>query len=175
LSTTQILPPRHFKPAGVVETVQHSQTPPPFIRETKRKGRRGQGIRYEKKGQEHLSELYGDFYVPSPWFYFYELGVNKPRWCQPDGLLFQPYLGRITIVEFKLQHTADAWWQLRWLYLPVVSKAFSGDLWDFSLCEVTKWYDPATLFPEKPRLREEITMTEPGEIGVHIWKPGRLK
>ena len=171
MSKPAIVPPRNFKPAGVVEEVIHSPYPPPFIRDKRRRGRRGQGIRYEKKGHEYFQDLYGSSYVPSPWFKFRELGEPEMRWCQPDGLLFQPYHGRITIVEFKLQHTSDAWWQLKWLYLPVVARAFPGDLWNFALCEVTKWFDPATLFPERPRLREDVTLVEPGEVGVHIWKP----
>lgn len=97
--------------------------------------------------------------------------MDKPRWCQPDGLLFLPYIGQITIVECKLQHTSDAYWQLRWLYLPVIAKAFPATEWNYGVCEVVKWYDPAVHFPERVKLRKDVRSTKPNEFGVHIWKP----
>lgn len=154
-----------------MEWVRYSPTPPPFINTKKRTGRRAQGIAYERKWHKYALELYAGCYVPSPWFYFKEVGVDKPRWCQPDGLLFDIRNGRLTIVECKLQHTSDAWWQLRWLYLPVVSKAFEADIWEYGVVEVTKWYDPATCFPEKVKMRPAVEEVQPNEFGVHIWKP----
>lgn len=171
MSQKKVLPPRGFRPAGVVEWVKYSPDPPPFIRNKRRYGRRAEGLRYEAKAHQHFEGLYGDYYIPSPWFIFKEVGVDKPRWCQPDALLLYPQEGKITLIECKLQHTSDAWWQLKWLYLPVIVKAFPHDLWDFSMCEVVKWYDPAVSFPEKVKLRPNVDETRPGEFGVHIWKP----
>lgn len=166
-----MIPPKGFKAAGVVDWVRFSATPPPFIVETKKaRGRRAQGINYEKKVHGYLAELYGDFYVANPWFMFQECGRERVRWCQPDGLLFLPTSGLIIIVECKLQHTSDAWWQLKWLYLPVIAKAFPGTLWKIALCEVTKWYDPAVAFPEAVRLRELVSEATPYDFGVHIWR-----
>ena len=165
------LPPKRFRPAGVVDWVEHSPTPPPFITKKKRTGKRAEGIRYEGKIHDLFEARFGELYMPSPWFRFLEVGTEKPRWCQPDGLLFDFENGKLTIVECKLQHTADAWWQLRWLYLPVISKAFPGNLWDFGLIEVVKWYDPATAFPERVKMRADILHVQPGEFGVHICKP----
>lgn len=171
MSIPKILPPTRFRPAGCVEWVRWSPIPPPFINTKKRMGKRAQGIAYEKKWHKFALDSYKGFYVPSPWFYFKEVGVDKPRWCQPDGILFDLMAGRITIVECKLQHTSDAWWQLRWLYLPVVSKAFTTDKWNFAVVEVVKWYDPATCFPEKVKMRPDVLDVCPNEFGVHIWKP----
>lgn len=171
MSSAKILPPRGFKPAGVIEWVKHSQYPPPFIRNQRRYGRRAEGIRYERKVQDYLEETFAGLYVPSPWFLFKEVGVDKPRWCQPDGLVILPYTGQITIVECKLQHTADAWWQLKFLYLPVIANAFPHDLWQYGICEVVKWYDPATTFPEKVKMRASLKDSRPNEFGVHILKP----
>jgi len=165
------LPPKRFRPAGVVDWVEFSSTPPPFIRTQIRKGKRGEGIRYEKKIHLLYEERFKGFYIPNPWFRFLELGTEKPRWCQPDALLFDFDNGTITIVECKLQHTSDAWWQLRWLYLPVVSKAFPGTLWKFRLVEVVKWFDPAIAFPERVKMRADILDVRSGEFGVHICKP----
>ena len=128
-------------------------------------------MRYERKVHEHYEGLFGAAYAASPWFIFKELGVDRPRWCQPDGLFFDPWRGTLTVVECKLQHTADAWWQLRWLYLPVLSAAFPPNLWSFRLLEVVKWYDPAVKFPERVKLRADIRDAREGEFGVHIWKP----
>lgn len=166
-----VLPPTRFKPAGVVEWVKFSPEPPSFIHPKKQTGRRLAGVKYEEKLQGHLKELYGDLYVASPWFRFGELGKTRDRWCQPDGLLFLPQEGLVIIVEAKLQHTSDAWWQTKWLYLPVLAKAFSCGGWSFGICEVVKWYDPAVVFPEKHRLKAAVVMVQSGDFGVHIWKP----
>ena len=148
------------------------EEPPAFARgNRRRRGRRGEGIRYEARVQEYLLELYPEEYVPGPWLEFQAIGEKKPRYCQPDGLLFQPKQGTLTVVEVKLQHTSDAWWQLRWLYLPVVAGAFPPDLWDYRLVEVTKWYDPATAFPEPVQLCASLGNAAPGRFGVHIWSP----
>ena len=165
-----LTPPRNFRPVGPLEWVKYSPEAPPFIRNPPQRGRRAEGIRYERKVQTHLSELYND-YVASPWFIFKELGTYKTRWCQPDGLLFNTHRGQITIMECKLRHTAEAWWQMKWLYLPVIAKAFPPDLWRYGMCEVVKWYDPATPFPEETRFKATLAETRPGEIGVHIYKP----
>lgn len=155
-----------------MDWVKYSPTPPPFIRTNgKQKGRRAEGIRYEAKVHRHFEGRFASGYVANPWFRFGEVGCEKVRWCQPDALLFDFKKGQITLVECKLQHTADAWWQLRWLYLPVVSKAFPGTIWKYGLIEVVKWYDCATAFPEKVKLRADVLDVVPGEFGVHICKP----
>ena len=171
MSKSQVVPPKRFRPAGVVEWVQHSPTPPPVVRPKRSYGSRAAGIRYEARAHEFLSDRFGERYIASPWFKFGEVGVGKARWCQPDGLLFNFEQGQITVVECKLQHTSDAWWQLKWLYLPVLARAFPGTHWKFALVEMTKWYDPATAFPEKVKLRADIRDCVPGEFGCHIWKP----
>lgn len=164
-----IQPPRGFRAADNIEWVKHSQVTPSFVTQKRLKGSRGQGLRYEKQLHKHLSELSGCFYVPGPWFQFstYDHGV---RWCQPDGLLFFPYTGQITIVECKLQHTSDAWWQLKWLYQPVLRQLFPPSLWKFALLEIVKWYDPQTPFPESHRRVPSIFSAHPGEFSVHIWR-----
>lgn len=129
------------------------------------------GVRYEQKGHEHFMQQYGIMYVPNPWFLFQEEETNRPRWCQPDALLFNPAQGKLHIFEFKYQHTSDAWWQLKQLYFPIIRSLFPSDLWSIHLCEIVKWYDPATVFPQAVVMSAEPTLSLPGEIGVHIWKP----
>lgn len=170
----RLRPPRHFKSVGAIEWVRYSATQPPFINGKKKlTGSRAAGIRYENKVHDYLTDLYSDMYVPSPWFLFKEVGNDRPRWCQPDGLLFLPYTGEIIIVECKLQHTTDAWWQLKMLYLPVIAAAFPEKLWKYGICEVVKWYDCATLFPEKVKLQENIAEVRPRDFAVHIYNGKR--
>jgi hypothetical protein len=122
--------------------------------------------------QAHLLELLPDRYVPGPWLYFSaEHGV---QWCQPDGLIIDLKGGKIVIVEMKYQHTTDAWWQMRHLYLPVLRHIFPEALWDFKLLEVVKWYDGMLQWPEPTRLVAHPldALTIPGtSTGIHIWKP----
>ena len=165
-------PPKRFKPAGELLWAEFSPTAPDFSKKKRRTGRRRQGMLYEKKGHGHLTDLYGERYVPSPWLRFTDTISDRARWCQPDGLLIEPERGVITLVEFKYQHTSDAWWQLRQLYEPVVGFLFPHDRWELRVCEVVKWYDPATLFPERVRMIPEIhSLQSSKEFGVHIWKP----
>jgi len=164
--------PARFRPAGVVQWAAYSPIPPPFIHERpRRKGNRGLGQKYEDQAQTFFSEEFGSFYIPSPWFRFRASGSEKTRWCQPDGLIFQPVHLTITIVEIKLRHTADAWWQTQRLYLPVISNLFPPSLWAYNICEVVKWYDPAVAFPERHRLAASPLVLNPNEFGVHIYKP----
>ena len=172
MSATSPLPPpapEAFRPAGRVLAANFSQ--PPAIRKRRYTGRRLEGIRYEKKVQAHLAAFYGEQYLASPWLRFFPAGEGaRWRWCQPDGLLFNFARGRITIVEVKYQHTSDAWWQVKHLYLPVLQVMFPEKLWTFDFCEVVKWYDPATPFPEKVVLAQEVCMKHPS-FKVHIYRP----
>ena len=160
--------PQGFKPAG--EVLAASFATPPAIRKRRYTGARLAGVRYERKVQEYLQTFYGDRYIASPWLRFFprEEGARW-RWCQPDGILIDLAKGRITIVEVKYQHTSDAWWQVRHLYLPVLRKMFPEAYWEFDFCEVVKWYDPATPFPEKTVLAQEVSMKHPS-FKVHIWR-----
>lgn len=162
-------PPEAFRPAGRVLSAGFST--PPALRRKRYTGRRLEGVRYERKVHEHLRELHGDLYLESPWLRFFpaEDGARW-RWCQPDALLFDFQRGRITIVEVKYQHTSDAWWQVKKLYLPVLQAMFPANLWEFDFCEVVKWYDPATAFPERVVLAQEICMRHPA-FKVHIYRP----
>jgi hypothetical protein len=109
--------------------------------------------------------------VDSPWFTFRSAGDNAIRWCQPDGLLFQPLDSLLTVIEIKLQHTSDAWWQTQQLYLPVIAQVFPPALWRYNICEIVKWFDPHTNFPWKFKMCEHPLMLAPNTFGVHICKP----
>lgn len=111
-------------------------------------------------------------YLPAPWVKFRD--ASGFRWCQPDGLLLNIEDGTCRIVEVKYQHTADAWWQLTQLYLPVLEVLFSPLRWTHSCLEIVKWYDPVTSFPGKVVFAKSVQDTIPkGYTGVHIFNPQR--
>lgn len=158
--------PQGFRPAGRVLSANFSQ--PPALRKRRYTGRRLEGVRYEKKVHAYLEEFYGERYIPSPWIRFFTEGAW--RWCQPDAILIDLEHGRITIVEIKYQFTSDAWWQVKHLYEPVLRVMFPATLWCFDYCQVVKWYDPATPFPEPVVLAHEVSMVHP-KFKVHIYRP----
>lgn len=162
------LPPpgQNFEPAGTVLLAEFRA--PWFLRQKRYTGKRAEGVRYEKRVQEFLADCYGGRYAPSPWFRFF--ANSKWRWCQPDGLLFDPKRGIINIVEVKHSHTSDAWWQTKHLYGPVVQWLFPQRLWRIQFVEICRWYDPQTPFPEPIRMTPEIEV-DTSAFKVHIWKP----
>lgn len=161
-------PPDRFHPAGDFQYAEFSYEPPSFIKPHKVTGARARGIRYEEKGQRHMDVIAPGRYVPGPWFR-YVSADNHRYWCQPDGLLFDFSRGTITIVEFKLKHTSDAWWQTRRLYEPVVKAVFGEELWRYSIVEIVKWFDSETTFPESFNMARDPTDLTIGSFNVHIW------
>jgi hypothetical protein len=148
------------------------ENPPPFIRTPTKaaKGAKRNGQKYEVKAQEYLKELYGNKYIPSPWFKFFDRGTEQLKWCQPDGLLIDLRRGLITIVEIKLKHTPRAWWQLEKQYLPLMKHIFGEDF-NYALVEFVKWYDPSTAFPCEISKRAYIHEARPSQFQVTIWRP----
>lgn len=118
---------------------------------------------------EHFQENISLPLLPGPWIEFQEQENPRPRFCQPDGLLFDPWTGRIILLEVKYQHTPDAWWQLRKLYAPVIEYLFPH--YEVACVEVVKWFDPAVVFPERPALLKCPMEGDPSRLGVHIWRP----
>lgn len=112
-----------------------------------------------------LLERFGAAYRASPWIRFTD--ESGQHWCQPDGLLD---VGEtLIIVEFKYQHTLDAWHQLRLLYEPVVAHLHPEH--SLAVVEVVKWYDCAVVFPEPVKLVKDVAAHLTKDFGVHIWKP----
>lgn len=159
-------PPTSFRPANNVQAAYITSSPP-YARRRVYTGRRLQGVKYEKKVHEYLLAI-DEEYIPGPWIKFFAEG--KWRYCQPDGFRISLSEGRITLVEIKYQHTSDAWWQLKYLYEPVLRKLFPEDLWEFDFVEIVKWFDPLTRFPcETHLVADPFRKSE--DFKVHIWKP----
>lgn len=148
-----------------MEKAEYSPFPPPFLRKTKPRGRKRQGVKYEAQGQQMLAERFGSAYLPSPWVRFTD--QTGQHWCQPDGVLETD--SGLIIVEFKYQHTVDAWQQLRLLYEPVIRALHPGR--PIAVLEIVKWYDCAVAFPEPVKLVSDAARHSGKEFGVHIWKP----
>lgn len=153
--------------------VRHLDGVPNFAQAHRRaKGAKGAGIRYEERVQAQFKRTFGPLYIPSPWFqYRTKHSTRLWNYAQPDGILLDFVKGRVTIVEMKFSHTAEAYFQLVDKYLPLMQKFLGTELWTFATCEVVQWYDKAVSFPCEVRLRKEIQLTEPNEFGVHICRP----
>lgn len=161
--------PGYNQPVGGIRWVKMQSDAPLFIDESERRyGRRAEGIRYERKVHEEFLKRYPG-YLPSQWFSYAD-AEGDDKWCQTDGLIIDPWRGRMVIVECKLQHTADAEKQLFRIYLPVLRALFAGT-YELACCEVVSWFDCATLTARRPKLCEEPLNAERGSFNVHIWRP----
>ena len=164
-------PPNNFRPARNVRTAELADRPD-FVKPARSHGAKADGRRYERKALKYLEEVFPERIVPSPWFVFTtEYSGCVELFCQPDALVFDPRQGIITVVEVKLRHTSNAWWQLKELYIPVVRAVF-GSAWEYRPIEVVKSFDPHTKFPEKFELIRDVRDIELPNVTsfhVHIW------
>lgn len=133
-----------------------------------KKGAKAEGIRFEKQIVKSLEEKYPGFISALP--FIFSTPYNPRSVCIPDGLLVDK--DEVVVVEIKLRHTMDAWFQLRQLYEPVIKKALRRER--IRLVEVCKWYVPETKFPEKyePVQTMEEFLGSREEFGVVIWGRG---
>lgn len=124
------------------------------------------GNRYEAKMQREFLRRYSN-YCPKPWLSYCDSSLRR-NWCQPDGLLFDPWNNLIVAVECKYKHIVDAWIQLFCIYRPVLRALFP--LWRIECVEVCAWYDPAVAVPEAPKLCEFPEKPWESRFNVHILK-----
>lgn len=163
ITSSECVPPRNFIPAGKIQAAKIVPVPE-FAKIKRYTGTRAEGVRFERKMQDSFLARFPD-YVPGFWIKF--ISEGKIRWCQPDGVHFNLMQGVITVVEFKLQHTSDAWWQTKLLYAPVLQKLFPEQLWQFEFLEVVRWYNPDVKFPEPVRLVRDPFQRE-SAFKIHI-------
>jgi hypothetical protein len=127
------------------------------------------GLSFEAKVQAALCSRFGAAYHPAPNVLFRD--DSGARLCVPDGILGRPVSDPLVIVvEIKVQHMPEAWWQLRELYQPVLETIYR----DVALLEICKVYDPHTPFPEPVRFHasidEFLATARRGDLGVIRWK-----
>ena len=161
-------PPKRFSAAVGVESAIFLPGKPQFIKRGRSRGRFAVGVKYEREVQEFLSlfalgrtELE---YRNGPWLEFQD--DSGRRWCQPDALLINWKAFECLICEVKYQHTSDAWWQLKHLYLPVLRVALPG--FSFRLLEIVHWYDPLTAWPERALNVRDIEQCLGGVAGEAV-------
>lgn len=151
-------------------------------RKIKLRGNRRQGILYEKKAQEYLINKINQAGLKhievktNPWIIYQELqdkqmAGSSVRYCQPDMLVIDHSEKLVRIIEIKLSHTADAFFQVRRLYEPVLRLIY--DNYDFAAMEITQWYDPHVRFPESFYFEPEILNLQKGKFAINIYNPKR--
>jgi hypothetical protein len=170
-----LLPPQGFKPI-CREEITFAEFPregpasfgnAPRLRS---RGAKAAGLRYDRRAAGHFEMDEG--FLGHPWIRFGTRTAGL-RWAQPDGLFIDFRIGRITILEFKLKHTTDAWWQLRRLYEPLIRYIFGETQWHFAVCEVVRWYDPAIRVPEQVTFIDDPRRLFANAYGIHIFDGSR--
>lgn len=159
----------HFEPGQVEWAALAARAPYFGGRKNRMSDAQRAGIRYERRAQQYLMELFPDTYVPSPWLVFRLRQEPCLRWCQPDGFVLDIERGILIIVEIKLRHMVEAYTQVNGIYMPVLKKIFPN--YSFRQVEVTRWYDASTHFPVPVQLLSGIEMAPASRFGVHLWKP----
>ena len=164
-------PPPGFRPlrgAVKVMSLDPMQRRLPHVADTAAKLN---GLRYEWTVEDYLIDLSHALdcrALIQPTIKFTDFG--SVRICRPDAIL--ELNGKTVVVEIKIQHMPEAWWQLRKLYQPVLE---SMNAFGKIYClEIVKSYDAAMPFPEPVELIDSIIsyMRQPTEkFAVHVWKP----
>ena len=120
-------------------------------------------MKYELAAHEHFRSLFPGWRA-NQWIHFSD--ASGARWCQPDG--FADLGDRLLLVEFKYQHTAEAWEQLRLVYGPLLEYIFGKRV---VILETVKWFDCAVVCPEPVNLVADPREWAGEALGVHIWRP----
>lgn len=158
-------PPTYVRylPQGEISDAWISQEPPRSGKPVRPSPSQKAGIAFERRVGEWAGAggFAGDI-LRSPWLAFVD-GGRARHWCQPD-LVFDDGVS-LVVVEAKLRFSADAWWQLKRLYTPVLQKIFPLRDPIISLC-VCKSFDPTVVSPEPPVIREDLFDCQPGSFNV---------
>lgn len=160
-------PPPFFKPiVGAISDVKidHSHYRPDIGNSSSKRA----GLRYEGKVQVLLMKR-DAMYGAAPAVNYTD--ATGRRVCFPDGLWLLP--DRHLIVEIKLTHMPEAWWQLRRKYEPLIRVWNRGEV-PVQVLEIVSEFDPATPFPELPKLFPSLDalLSQPpsSHFGVLKWK-----
>ena len=133
------------------------------MKQSRPRGRKRQGVKYEQAAHEHFRSLFPAWQA-NQWIHFSD--ETSARWCQPDG--FADLGDFILLVEFKYQHTAEAWEQLRLVYGPLLEFMLGKRV---VILETVKWFDPLVAVPEPVELVADPVRWSGTAFGVHIWRP----
>lgn len=111
------------------------------------------GLRFEAKVLHVFSALLGNRFTSQlPFFFQEEMGGDFKRGQRGkiilDGLVISPDRAQVGIVEVKLRHSGEAWYQTNEFYKPIVQKAF-GQAVEVRTIEVVHLYDPRVRLPQE--------------------------
>ena len=124
------------------------------------------GINYENKITALLDEKYSHLggTLSGAWIkYDEEMGTHS-HYCQPDIILFDPWKGYVYIIECKLTHNSEAFYQMSNKYLPILEWMFPK--WKFACIEVFKNFSRW----KWPRLEGCIaSLEEIKQPGYYMW------
>lgn len=95
---------------------------PACIPESRPRGVRATGLRYERKAAAEIHRALGQSLVRGQWFEFVD--ANGHGYCQCDGLFYDIRTDAYVVFEFKLTEVDEARSQLKNLYLPVIETAW---------------------------------------------------
>lgn len=131
---------------------------------TVKRGRKGTGLRFERKVCERLAARY-PFFLPSLAVRYRDSGGSGV--CIPDGILFRER--ELVVFECKLSHTPRAYWELEGLYAPVLRRAFGLPV---RVAEITLNYDPTRPFPVECGIFREVRefLDSDFAVGVILWR-----
>lgn len=117
------------------------------------------GLRYERLVLGGLAAAFPGTFISHLPFSFQ---ASKHGWAIPDGLLFDFDRKAVLLLEVKLSHSGDAWYQLNKFYLPIVKEALK--CFRVVPVEICKSYDPWIVLPNPvvllPRLEEAFEARE---------------
>lgn len=148
---------------------------PSFAEAKRRKsGAKGAGLRYEERAQKLIEASLARenlIYVPSPWFkYRRHSAPDRENFAQPDGICPDVSRGIIYLIEIKIKHTIDSYFQLLDRYVPLLERYFNypEKLWKIAPIEVVRWYDPAIAYPCQVTMIQELHRAEPKDLSVYV-------
>lgn len=145
---------------------------PRNVRETERPGwvreatggRRGLGVRFEKRVQRALRERFGESRVACNTWFEFEDG-DEVRHCSPDAIVFLE--DGPVVIEVKTVHCKKAWYQINQLYVPVLEVMYPG--LRFRGVEICSEFRPDVPWPELTLIGDVERAPRRG-TGVHVTK-----
>lgn len=131
------------------------------------------GLKYEAKVHDYLESVHHS-YAASPRLWYTDDAGR--RYVVPDGIFPLDGVWRepkfLVLVEIKVRHMPEAWWQLKRLYEPIL-RVHRPNIPIYCL-EVVSSYDPAMPFPCRVNLIRDLKgwLDAPtAEFTVLEWKP----
>lgn len=177
--------PIHWKRRREVRRLENAWLDAPLTltaekRPRPKHGAKAVGCYYERKCHDALDKSFpsrlstvAPVYFRSPCFRyvagtFSHATKLRTKVCYPDGLIINTRDDEVIIIEVKLRHTPDAYYQMKLQYKPVVEKAFNKPC---RMLSIVRWYSTRICYPEKyvlvPSVDAFIDSVE--QIGVFIW------